>query len=146
MGFLGQLQKISSRWERSNGNAGNGSSGRKLASCHPSGGTKWKNTRGMVPGTRHRAIHVLPLEANLAESSAKHTTGGRTSFLLFRACHTRKILQNLRQPHVRPIVRGKAGHPVEFGQKLGFSVVDGYRNQNGTDKLPFWNAKGTEHG
>ena len=31
---------------------------------------------------------------------------------------------NLRQPHVRPIVRGKAGHPVEFGQKLGFSVVD----------------------
>ena len=33
---------------------------------------------------------------------------------------------NLRQPHVRPIVRGKAGHPVEFGQKLGFSVVDGF--------------------
>ena len=27
---------------------------------------------------------------------------------------------------MRPIVRGKAGHPVEFGQKLGFSVVDGY--------------------
>lgn len=33
---------------------------------------------------------------------------------------------NLRQPHVRPIVRGKAGAPVEFGQKLGFSVVDGF--------------------
>jgi hypothetical protein len=33
---------------------------------------------------------------------------------------------NLRQPHVRPIVRGKAGHLVEFGQKLNFSVVDGY--------------------
>ena len=33
---------------------------------------------------------------------------------------------NLRQPHVRPIVRGKAGAPVEFGQKLAFSVVDGY--------------------
>lgn len=33
---------------------------------------------------------------------------------------------NLRQPHVRPIIRGKAGHPVEFGQKLGFSVVDGF--------------------
>lgn len=33
---------------------------------------------------------------------------------------------NLRQPHVRPIVRGKAGHPVEFGQKLAFSVVDGF--------------------
>lgn len=33
---------------------------------------------------------------------------------------------SLRQPHVRPIVRGKAGHPYEFGQKLAFSVVDGY--------------------
>lgn len=33
---------------------------------------------------------------------------------------------NLRQPHVRPIVRGKAGAPVEFGQKLNFSVVDGF--------------------
>lgn len=33
---------------------------------------------------------------------------------------------SLRQPHVRPIVRGKAGRPVEFGQKLGLSVVNGY--------------------
>ena len=33
---------------------------------------------------------------------------------------------SLRQPHVRPIVRGKARSPVEFGQKLAFSVVDGF--------------------
>jgi hypothetical protein len=33
---------------------------------------------------------------------------------------------NLRQPHVRPIVRGKAGAPVEFGQKISVSVVKGY--------------------
>jgi len=33
---------------------------------------------------------------------------------------------NLRQPHVRPMVRGKAGRDVEFGQKLALSVVDGY--------------------
>jgi len=33
---------------------------------------------------------------------------------------------NLRQPHVRPIVRGKAGASVEFGQKITFSVVDGF--------------------
>ena len=33
---------------------------------------------------------------------------------------------NLRQPHVRPIVRGKAGAAVEFGQKMAFSVVDGF--------------------
>jgi hypothetical protein len=33
---------------------------------------------------------------------------------------------SLRQPHVRPIVRGKAGKRYEFGQKLAFSVVGGY--------------------
>lgn len=33
---------------------------------------------------------------------------------------------SLRQPHIRPIVRGKARTPVEFGQKLAFSVVDGF--------------------
>jgi hypothetical protein len=30
------------------------------------------------------------------------------------------------QPHVRPIVRGKAGREVEFGQKISLSVVDGF--------------------
>lgn len=30
------------------------------------------------------------------------------------------------QPHVRPIVRGKARSEVEFGQKLSFSIVDGF--------------------
>ena len=33
---------------------------------------------------------------------------------------------NLTQPHVRPIVRGKAGTPVEFGAKLSVSYSDGY--------------------
>ena len=33
---------------------------------------------------------------------------------------------SLRQPHIRPIVRGKAGKRYEFGQKLALSVVDGY--------------------
>ena len=33
---------------------------------------------------------------------------------------------NLRQPHVRPIVRGKVKAPVEFGQKITISAVDGY--------------------
>jgi len=42
----------------------------------------------------------------------------------------RKSIENrivsLRQPFVRPIVRGKAGRTVEFGQKLAFSVVNGF--------------------
>ena len=30
------------------------------------------------------------------------------------------------QPHVRPIVRGKAGRKTEYGAKIGVSVVDGF--------------------
>jgi hypothetical protein len=33
---------------------------------------------------------------------------------------------SLPQPHVRPIVRGKAGRDVEFGAKLSVSLVEGY--------------------
>ena len=33
---------------------------------------------------------------------------------------------SLAQPHVRPIVRGKAGTPVEFGAKLNVSYVQGF--------------------
>src|SRR6476469_10017485 len=33
---------------------------------------------------------------------------------------------SLSQPHIRPIVRGKAGKPVEFGAKLSASCSEGY--------------------
>ena len=33
---------------------------------------------------------------------------------------------SISRPFLRPIVRGKAKHPVEFGAKLDISVVDGY--------------------
>lgn len=33
---------------------------------------------------------------------------------------------SISQPYVRPIVRGKAGRPVEFGSKIEVSLVDGY--------------------
>jgi len=33
---------------------------------------------------------------------------------------------SLRQPFVRPIVRGKAGRPTKFGQKLALSITDGF--------------------
>ena len=33
---------------------------------------------------------------------------------------------SLNQPHIRPIVRGKAGKTVEFGAKLSASCFDGY--------------------
>jgi len=43
-----------------------------------------------------------------------------------RRCHRiADRLVSLSQPHVRPIVRGKAGCPVEFGAKISVSLVDG---------------------
>ena len=33
---------------------------------------------------------------------------------------------SITQPHIRPIVRGKAGNPVEFGAKLSVSCFDNY--------------------
>jgi hypothetical protein len=33
---------------------------------------------------------------------------------------------NLRQPHIRPLVRGKSGKPFEFGQKINAAVISGY--------------------
>ena len=43
---------------------------------------------------------------------------------------------NLYQPHVRPIVRGKAGEAVEFGAKVAISLENGYSR---IEKLS-WNA------
>ena len=43
--------------------------------------------------------------------------------------HTHSVpdrIVSVSQPFVRPIVRGKAGKPVEFGAKLDVSVVDGW--------------------
>ena len=33
---------------------------------------------------------------------------------------------SLNQPHIRPIIRGKAGKTVEFGAKLSASYFNGY--------------------
>ena len=33
---------------------------------------------------------------------------------------------SINQPHVRPIVRGKAGSSVEFGAKISASCIDDY--------------------
>lgn len=40
------------------------------------------------------------------------------------SCENRIV--SIHQPHVRPIVRGKAKSKVEFGAKIGVSIVDGY--------------------
>ena len=40
--------------------------------------------------------------------------------------HCPNRIVSIFQPHVRPIVRGKAGANVEFGAKTGMSIVEGY--------------------
>ena len=42
-----------------------------------------------------------------------------------RSCRIDGRIVSLSQPHVRPIVRGKAKAPTEFGAKLSVSVIDG---------------------
>jgi len=42
-----------------------------------------------------------------------------------KSSKTENRIVNIYQPHVRPIVRGKAGKPVEFGAKLSVSVING---------------------
>jgi transposase, IS5 family len=43
---------------------------------------------------------------------------------------------NIHQPHVRPIVRGKAKAKVEFGAKINVSLQDGFARIDRFD----WNA------
>ena len=47
---------------------------------------------------------------------------------MYQRCQRRidERIVSIAQPHVRPIVRGKAGTPVEFGAKVAISCVDGY--------------------
>ena len=61
-----------------------------------------------------------------------------------RQYRTEDRIVSISQPHVRPIVRGKASAAVEFGAKLSVSVVNGFVF---AEKLA-WNleqAKGNIH-
>jgi IS5 family transposase len=56
----------------------------------------------------------------------------RTLYAQQREMHTQRIhrcdhrIVSIHQPHVRPMVRGKAGSNVEFGSKIGLSLYNGY--------------------
>jgi IS5 family transposase len=47
---------------------------------------------------------------------------------MYEAKHHRMSgrIVSISQPHIRPIVRGKAGTPVEFGMKISSANIDGY--------------------
>lgn len=44
----------------------------------------------------------------------------------YRGENIEERIVNIHQPHIRPIVRGKAGRNTEFGPKVNVSIVDGY--------------------
>jgi IS5 family transposase len=52
----------------------------------------------------------------------------RQQALMYEAKHHRMSgrIVSISQPHIRPIVRGKAGTPVEFGMKISSANIDGY--------------------
>lgn len=59
--------------------------------------------------------------------AAIRTLYGQQKYMYDHRCHTvPDRIVSVSQPFLRPIVRGKAGKPVEFGTKLDISVVDGW--------------------
>lgn len=70
---------------------------------------------GKLPEKREKqleTINTLYEQQRLMHNNRTHSVGNR--------------IVSLSQPHIRPIVRGKAGTPVEFGAKVNMSVVNGY--------------------
>ena len=72
---------------------------------------------GMEDFPKKRLTRLLTIRELLIQQKAMQGNNTRS--------HENRVV-SLRQPHVRPIVRGKAGKRYEFGQKLAFSVVNGY--------------------
>ena len=67
-----------------------------------------------LPSKRYRQLLVI------------HELYRQQLWMYTHRCHRiADRLVSISQPHVRPIVRGKAGRPVEFGAKISVSLVDG---------------------
>lgn len=57
---------------------------------------------------------------------SQKSIGNNSGYLKIKNRVYRTVGVSLSQPHIRPIVRGKAGKPVEFGAKLSASCSEGY--------------------
>lgn len=84
----------------------------------------------------HRDLHAIDGKLALGKTlTPRHTERLNTIRTVYEQQkymydhHTHHVpdrIISVSQPFVRPIVRGKAGKPVEFGAKLDVSVVDGW--------------------
>ena len=84
---------------------------------------------------RRNLIYIENLKANIENLSSKQQTELETIKALYSQQkemidnHTHSVenrIVSISQPHVRPIVRGKANANVEFGAKVAISVINGY--------------------
>lgn len=87
---------------------------KKLSSHRPA-----NPSRRWLRGFKLHSIHAAYWWSQKSIVTTQWMYDNKTSILEDR-------IVSLSQPHIRPIVRGKAGTPVEFGAKLSVSLRDGY--------------------
>jgi transposase, IS5 family len=71
----------------------------------------------VLPLKKKDFAYIKTIKLVLAQQSEMHAKG-------FKRIENRIV--NIHQPHVRPMVRGKAGKKVEFGSKMHISLVNGF--------------------
>ena len=78
----------------------------------------------IVRDAKERQVKEAKSKDDDDDSDGQPGTGGNSGTNRTHSVPDRIV--SVSQPFVRPIVRGKAGKPVEFGAKLDISVVDGW--------------------
>ena len=80
---------------------------------------------------------VIPSEKDAQLLAVLRKVFEQQTYMLENNAHSvSDRIVNISQPFVRPIVRGKAKVPVEFGMKLDISVCDGWQDLNFTHLIP----------
>lgn len=84
-------------------------------------------TRDLAAIEEKLALGRILSERKGARLAAIRTLYEQQKYMYDHRCHTvPNRIVSVSQPFLRPIVRGKAGKPVEFGAKLDISVADGW--------------------
>jgi len=105
---------------------------------NPGGKLRRKATREQLQYLRRNFGHIEALLDQIGSKSfplspvqqrrywiIQHVHGQQNSMYKDRKRRCDDRIVSIHQPQVRPIIRGKASHKVEFGSKLSVSMVDG---------------------
>jgi len=105
---------------------------------NPGGKLRRKATREQLQYLRRNFVHIEALLDQIGSKSfplspvqqrrywiIQHVHGQQNSMYKDRKRRCDDRIVSIHQPQVRPIIRGKASHKVEFGSKLSVSMVDG---------------------